>query len=84
MAVSKKCILSVIFFCVLGIVIGSFADFRISVTLANKTAIGSVFATYGCYFSYCLYPAAGVCLYKGIIKKGEQYKMLAILLLVIA
>ena len=27
--------------------------------LANKTDIGAFFATYGSYFSYCLYPAAG-------------------------
>ncbi len=84
MAVSKKCIIGVIIFCLLGILIGSVADFQINVALANKTVIGNLFATYGCYFSYCLYPAAGVCLYKGIIKKGEQYKMLATLMLAIA
>ena len=50
----------------------------------NKIQIGSFFATYGSYFSYCLYPAAGMCLYKGLRKKGRQYDLLAVLLLTIA
>ena len=53
-----SCFWAVVAVCVLGIVIGSFADYRINEALANKTALGSFFATYGSYFSYCLYPAA--------------------------
>ena len=76
--------IAVVCFCIAGIVIGSFYDFDINVALANKTQIGSFFATYGSYFSYCLYPAAGMCLYKGLRKKGRQYDLLAVLLLTIA
>ncbi|MBR5383564.1 MAG: phosphatase PAP2 family protein [Clostridia bacterium] len=76
--------IAVVCFCIAGIVIGSFYDFDINVTLANKTQIGSFFATYGSYFSYCLYPAAGMCLYKGLRKKGRQYDLLAVLLLAAA
>ena len=75
---------AVVCVCTAGIIIGSFKDYQISVLLANKTEIGSFFATYGSYFSYCLYPAAGMCLYKGLLRKGEQYRMLAIVLLLIA
>jgi membrane-associated phospholipid phosphatase len=56
--------------CLLGIIIGSFLDYDISVGLKNKTEIGTWFANYGGYFSYCLYPAAGMCLFKGLKKKN--------------
>ena len=56
--------------CILGIIIGSFLDYDISVGLKNKTEIGTWFANYGGYFSYCLYPAAGMCLFKGLKKKN--------------
>ena len=56
--------------CLIGIIIGSFLDFDISVSLQNKTEIGTWFANYGGYFSYCLYPAAGMCLFKGLKKKN--------------
>lgn len=54
-----------------------FHDFDINIALANKTDLGSFFATYGSYFSYCLYPAAGACLYVGLKKKGDGYHLLA-------
>ena len=77
MSVPVACFWSVIVVCVLGIVIGSFRDFEINAALANKTELGSFFATYGSYFSYCLYPAAGACLYVGFKKKGDEYGLLA-------
>ena len=77
------CFRSVIAVCVLGIVIGSFRDYDINVALANKTDLGSFFATYGSYFSYCLYPAAGACLYAGLKKKGDGYRLLARTLLIL-
>ena len=40
--------------CLIGIIIGSFLDFEISKCLSNKTEIGTWFANYGGYFSYCL------------------------------
>jgi membrane-associated phospholipid phosphatase len=70
LGVSTKYFYGVILVCVIGIMIGSFLDFRINERLANVTKIGSIFAAFGCYFSYCLYPAAGMCLYKGMKKKG--------------
>ena len=70
MAVPAACFFCVVAVCVLGILLGSFFDFQINEGLANVTKIGSYFAAFGCYFSYCLYPAAGMCLYKGLKKKG--------------
>ena len=77
MAVPKACFLAVVAVCVIGIAIGSFCDFGINEALANKTNIGAFFATYGSYFSYCLYPAAGACLFVGLREKGKRYHMLA-------
>lgn len=77
------CFWAVIATCVLGILIGSFRDFEINVALAGKTDLGSFFATYGSYFSYCLYPAAGACLYAGFRKKGDRYRLLAWTLLLL-
>lgn len=84
MAVPKVCAYAVTAVCILGIIVGSFFDFSINVALANKTDIGAFFATYGSYFSYCLYPAAGMCIYKGLKNKGGRFKMLACVLMVIA
>ncbi len=77
LSVPMTCFWTVVAVCVLGIVVGSLADFPINESLANKTSLGSFFATYGSYFSYCLYPAAGACLYAGLREKGEKYRMLA-------
>ena len=77
MAVPKKYFYIVTAICILGIIIGSFLDYDINVALANKTDIGAFFATYGSYFSYCLYPAAGMSIFKGLMKKGNNYRMLA-------
>lgn len=77
MAVPKGCFLAVVAVCVAGVVIGSFCDFGINEALANKTDIGAFFATYGSYFSYCLYPAAGACLFVGLREKGKRCHMLA-------
>ena len=83
MSMPAACFWSVIAACALGIVIGSFRDFDINVALANKTDLGAFFATYGSYFSYCLYPAAGACLYVGLKKKGDGYRLLARTLLIL-
>ena len=82
-SVPTACFWAVVAACVLGILVGSFADFSINEALANKTSLGSLFATYGSYFSYCLYPAAGACLYAGLREKGEKYRILAWTLLII-
>lgn len=84
MAVPASGFWAVITVCVLGIVTGSFCDYQINEALANKTEIGAFFATYGSYFSYCLYPAAGACLFVGLKKKGKQYRLLAWVLLLLA
>jgi membrane-associated phospholipid phosphatase len=77
MAVPKGCFWAVVAVCAIGVAIGSFCDFGINEALANKTDIGAFFATYGSYFSYCLYPAAGACLFTGLREKGKRYHMLA-------
>lgn len=84
MAVPTVCFWGVIAACFLGIIVGSFFDFGINEVLANKTDIGAFFATYGSYFSYCLYPAAGSCLFVGLRKKGDCYRILAYTLLVLS
>ena len=83
MAVPTSCFWAVICVCVIGIGIGSFCDFQINGALANKTDLGSFFATYGSYFSYCLYPAAGACLFAGLRAKGDKYRLLAWTLLIL-
>ena len=83
MAVPMACFWAVVAACLLGIAIGSFRDFSINVALENKTDLGAFFATYGSYFSYCLYPAAGACLFVGLRKKGERFRMLAWTLLIL-
>ena len=83
MSMPIACFWSVIAICFLGIVIGSFQDYEINAALANKTELGSFFATYGSYFSYCLYPAAGACLYSGLRKKGGRYRLLSKTLLIL-
>ncbi|MBR5337281.1 MAG: phosphatase PAP2 family protein [Lachnospiraceae bacterium] len=83
MAVPISGFFAVIAVCFIGIIIGSFCDFNINISLANKTDIGSFFATYGSYFSYALYPAAGACLYVGFKKKGQKYSMIAWILLIL-
>lgn len=78
-----SCFWTVVSVCVIGIIIGSVWDFNINEALANKTEIGKFFATYGSYFSYCLYPAAGACLYVGLKAKGKRYQPLAWTMLII-
>lgn len=84
MAVPLSCFLIVTATCLLGIIAGSFYDYRINELLANKTDLGAFFATYGSYFSYCLYPAAGACLFTGLRKKGERFRALACTLLILS
>ncbi|MBR2810686.1 MAG: hypothetical protein IKD69_04825, partial [Solobacterium sp.] len=83
MAVPAACFGAVVIVCLAGIAVGSFFDFQINEALAGPTGIGSFFATYGSYLSYCLYPAAGACLYAGLKKKGEKYHLLARVLLAV-
>ena len=84
LGVPTGCFWGVVAVCVIGIIIGSFCDFDINAALANKTDLGAFFATYGSYFSYCLYPAAGACLFVGLKKQGKQYRMLAWTLLLVS
>ena len=83
LGVPTGCFWGVVAVCVIGIIIGSFCDFDINAALANKTALGAFFATYGSYFSYCLYPAAGACLYVGLKAKGDRFRALAWVLLIL-
>ena len=52
-------------------------DYNISVSLSNKTDIGDFFQKYGNIISHCVYIVAGICVFKGLRKKGEKYKLLA-------
>ena len=83
MAVPMAAFWGVVAVCVIGIIVGSICDFDINAALANKTAIGAFFATYGSYFSYCLYPAAGACLFVGLRAKGDRFRALGTVLLLV-
>ena len=80
LAVPAGCFWSVIAICVAGIVAGTFCDLDISRALANKTELGTYFATYSPFFAYCLFPAGGACLYAGLRKKGKAWKNVVVLL----
>lgn len=79
----KRCFAGVVGACLIGILIGSLRDFSINAALANKTELGAFFATYGSYLSYCLYPAAGMCLFMGLRAKGRRFNALAWALLIV-
>lgn len=68
---------SVIGVCLIGIGIGSFCDFDISLALANKTALGACFAAYSPFFAYCLLPIGGACIFAGLRKKGAAFRAMA-------
>ena len=78
LGMSKCCFAAVVGICLIGIVIGSMSDFSINVALANKTGLGAFFATYGSYFSYCLYPAAGACLFWWLYRRAVPAKVPAV------
>ena len=82
LAVPSACFWSVIAVCLAGIAVGSFFDLKISEALANKTELGTIFATYSPFFAYCLFPAGGACLYTGLKKKGPALKKVGLLLAV--
>ena len=84
LGVSKKAFYSVIIVCLIGIIIGSLYDYQINVLLESKTEIGKLFAGYGMYFSYCLYPAAGMCLYTGLKNKDRKFMPLGKALFIVA
>ena len=62
---------------VIGIIIGSFYDYQISVALSNTTGIGDFYQHYGNIISHLAYVIAGMCLFKGLKKKGERFNTLA-------
>ena len=57
----------------IGIIIGSFYDYQISEALSNITDIGNFHEEYGNIISHLLYPVAGICLFKGLRKKGSKF-----------
>lgn len=64
-------------FLAIGIIIGSFCDFNISKTLSNQTAVGDFFQHYGNIVSHFMYPIAGICIFKGIRRKGKRFHLLS-------
>ena len=81
LGVHRMCFYGVSAVCIIGIIIGSFFDLPINEKIRNVTTTGSFFAAFGCYFSYCLYPAAGMCLYKGLKKKNYPIAGMVMLLI---
>lgn len=65
---------SVICLCIVGIIIGSFKDFDISMAIVNRTQLGTYFATFSPAIAYFLIPGGGTCLYVGLKKKSKLYK----------
>lgn len=60
-----------------GILIGSFCDYRISEVLSRKTGLGRFHESYSNILSHLMYPVAGMCLFKGLRKKGKRFHTLA-------
>ena len=77
LGVPASCFWVIIAFCLLGIVIGSFCDLDLSKVIANKTQIGTYFATFSPALAYCLLPAGGSCLFKGLKKKSDSLTPMA-------
>ena len=75
LAVPALCFWSVIGACLLGIGIGSFCDYDIAMAVANKTDLGMYFATFSPFLAYALLPAGGACLFLGLKKKGEAFRL---------
>lgn len=74
MGVPAACFRTVVGVCLAGIGIGSFLDLDISRALANKTELGTVFASFGPLPAYFLLPAGGACLFAGLRKKSEAFR----------
>ncbi len=77
-------IVAVILACLAGIGIGSFYDYPISVALANRTTLGSIFADASPVAAYCLIPAGWVCIYTGLKKKAASFRIPVWLVLLLA
>lgn len=71
------CSVAVVVCSLVCIIVGSFYDYQISVFLAKQTELGSLFARFGNYVSFCLYPAAGYCIFKGMQKSYSPKNTLA-------
>ena len=82
LGVPAACFWSVIGVCLAGIGIGSFLDWDISKALANKTELGTYFATFSPLLAYCLLPAGGSCLFAGLRKKSEAFRPMAWVILI--
>ena len=81
LGVPAGCFSTVIGTCLLGICIGSFFDFDIAKAVANKTELGTYYATFSPFLAYALLPAGGACLYLGLKKKSDLFKVPARMLL---
>lgn len=80
-ALPAGCFWAVIAVSALGIGVGSFCDFDIAMAVANKTELGTYFATFSPFLAYALLPAGGACFYVGLNKKDASYKLLSWVLL---
>lgn len=76
--------LVIIAVCLAGIVTGSFLDYEINVALADRTPLGSFIARYSYFFAFCMFAAAGGCLFKGLRKKGGARSIPAWVLLAVS
>lgn len=78
------CSILIISILLIGILVGSFLDYEIATKINNPTDLGSYFCTYGSYIPYCLYPAAGMCLFKALKKEDKKFTLLAWVVLIIS
>ena len=77
LGMSKKTFYIICVILVIGIIIGSIWDFNISKSLSNTTDFGDFFQHYANIISHLLYPIAGICIFKGLRKKGGKFNVLA-------
>ena len=73
MAMPALCFWCVTGLCLAGIVTGSFLDYDIGMAIANKTELGTYFATFSPAIAYFLLPAGGSCIYAGMKKKSASF-----------
>ena len=61
----------VIAFAIAGLLVGSIEDLEFSFLVASRNPFAEFCASYGCYLPLCVFPAAGIAIFKGLKKLGK-------------
>ena len=63
----------IIILCIVGILSELAWGYKIDMKMPNNLYVGNLFEILGSYLSYCMYPAAGMCLFKGVYKANKLF-----------